>query len=349
MPFRSVSADPSPAEAQMAQNMGAVLQMLSGHWVAQTVRAAADLRLCDHVAAGAHTAEEVARKESSDPGTTYRLMRACASLGLLAYEGQRRFSLTPLGQVLREDVPGSLRETALMQGAHGHWQAWGLFPEAVREGRTQADRALGSSMFDYLAQHPGEAALFSKAMANMTGLIVADTVALLDLAEAGTVADIGAADGSLLLALMQANPGIEGVAFDLPHVTASAQQAADKAGLSDRFTTVAGDFFDSVPKADYYLLKWILHDWTDEQCLTILRNCRRAADAGARALVIETLVGDIGKPDPAAMLDMNMLAASEGQERDLEEFDALFAASGWRRTGVSPTHSLYSLVELEAV
>jgi hypothetical protein len=127
-----------------------------------------------------------------------------------------------------------------------------------------------------------------------------------------------------------------------------AQRAADEAGLTDRFSTVAGDFFESVPAADYYLIKWILHDWPDEGCLRVLRNCRASARPGARALVIEALVGEIGKPDPAALLDMNMLAATRGQERDLDEFDALFAASGWRRVGLRPTRSLYSLVELAA-
>jgi hypothetical protein len=132
-------------------------------------------------------------------------------------------------------------------------------------------------------------------------------------------------------------------------VVPGAQRAADEAGLSGRFSAVAGDFFDSVPEADYYLLKWILHDWTDEQCQTILRNCREAARPGARVLVIEALVGEIGRPDPAALLDMNMLAVSRGQERDPAEFDALFHSSGWKRTATSPTRSLYSLIELEAL
>lgn len=348
MPFKKELTRPSPAEEETARNVDTVMGMLTGHWTAQITRAAADLRIADHVAAGRGTAQEIAEAESSDPGTTYRLMRACASLGFLTHEGQHRFRLTPLGQVLREGVPGSLREAALVQGASGHWQSWGLFPEAVRTGGNQVEGALGSDIFSYFSRNPGEAALFSKFMSNMTGMVIEDAISLLDLDGVGRVVDVGGAEGALIIQLMNEHPDVEGQVFDLPHVVEEAQRAAAEAGLSDRFSAVGGDFFAEVPEADYYLLKNILHDWNDEQCRTILRNCRQAARPGARVLVIEALIGEIGKPDQAVMMDMNMLAVTEGLERDLEEFDDLFASSGWQRTGMRPTRSLYSLIELEA-
>jgi hypothetical protein len=128
-----------------------VLGMIHGYWASQVVRAAADLRLADHLAAGARTAAEVAALESSDPHATYRLMRACAGLGLLDYDGDGRFSVTRTGSLLRSGVPGSLRDTALVFGAPGHWLPWGQLPEAVRKGSTQAAAALGADLFDYLA------------------------------------------------------------------------------------------------------------------------------------------------------------------------------------------------------
>jgi O-methyltransferase domain/Dimerisation domain len=348
MPLTNALPVPTEAEIAMGRDSAALYQMVTGHWVAQTVRAAADLRLTDHVAAGARTAEEIAELESADPATLYRLMRACASIGLLSWDGTA-FGTTSVGDLLREGVPGSLREAALVQGAHGHWQIWGLLPEAVREGQSQAKAALGMDVFEYLAQQPDEATLFSKAMSNITGLVIEDTIHLLDLGGAGTVLDVGGANGALVLALMAAHPEIRGQVLDLPHAVGGAEQAAAQAGLADRFSAVAGDFFVEVPAADYYLLKWILHDWSDEECVAILRNCRASARPGARLLVMEAVVGDLGTPDPAALLDLNMLAASSGQERDLAEFDALFAASGWRRVAASPTRSLFTLLELEAV
>jgi hypothetical protein len=213
MPFRGELPQPTGAEAELARNSATVFQMLTGHWVAQTVRAAADLRVTDHVAAGARTAEEVARLSASDPLTTHRLMRACASLGLLSYAGQGRYAPTPLGEVLRADVPGSLREAALVQGAYGHWQSWGRLPQAVRQGTNQVETALGMDLFQYFAKNPEEAALFAKAMSNMTGLVIEDTVRLLDLGDASLVVDIGGANGALVLALMRAHSEIQGQVF----------------------------------------------------------------------------------------------------------------------------------------
>jgi hypothetical protein len=117
--------------------------------------------------------------------------------------------------------------------------------------------------------------------------------------------------------------------------------AAEKRGLSMRFSAVAGDFFAAVPAADLYLLKTVLHDWEDDQATSILRNCRSATHDGGRALVVETVIGEIGKPDFATLSDM-VLCVTGGIERDLEEFDALFAASGWRRDKTYPVGGGYS-------
>ncbi|MFE0689649.1 acetylserotonin O-methyltransferase [Streptomyces sp. JH002] len=347
MPLTGTAPELSPAEVEAAQHAQALYQMTTAHWITQVVRAAAVLRVADHIADGARTAEEIAERESSHPGATHRLLRACASIGLLAHEGGGRFDLTPVGALLRDGVPGSLRDAALLSGAPAHWQVWQPFPEAVREGRPQWERALGSDLFTYLAQHPEDAELFSRAMNNATEQVVQDTVALLDLDGAARIADIGGADGALVLGLMAEHAHLEGVVFDLPHALPAAEAAAKAAGVAERFEAVAGDFFESVPQADYYLLKWVLHDWSDEQCVRILRNCREAARPGGRILVIEALLGETGSPDPVALLDMNMLSVSAGQERSLEAYDALFAEAGWKRTGLRPTRSMFALIELE--
>jgi hypothetical protein len=339
--------------AEMAANANTLLEMISGYWITQILRAAADLSVMDHVAAGAATPEEVAERESSDPATTYRLMRACVSAGLLTHEGNRRFAVTKLGALLRAGAPGSLREMAMSQGARGHWHPWMFLPEAVRRGRSQAPAALGmpegTSSFDYFAQNPEEGAIYTVAMSNATGMVVDDVVAAADLSRVGVAVDVGGADGVLVQSLMNRWPEVDGAVLDLPHVVEEAARRAEKAGVADRFTAVAGDFFAEVPAADLYLLKMILHDWNDEACRTILRNCRAAAKPGARALVIESVVGGLDQPGFAALLDMNMLATTPGQERDLDEFDALFAATGWRRIANTPTRTPQIILELEAI
>ncbi|MEU4314014.1 methyltransferase [Nocardia sp. NPDC024068] len=323
----------------------AVLDLLTGGWVAQTLRAVAQLRIADHLAHGPATAERVAESTGSDPGTTYRLMRAAASLGVLSYEGDRRFGLTGRGQLLRTDIPGSLRSLVLVQNEHAHWQAWGRLPEAVRQGRSQAREALGAEVFEYFAQpeNAEEAALFARAMGDFSGLVIPDAVAAVDTTGVASVVDIGGADGNFVLGLMQADPQLHGQVLDLPHAVEGARAEAGKRGLSERFSAVAGDFFTEVPSADLYLLKHILHDWDDERAVTILRNCRTAVNPSGRLMVLELV---IGTSDFATRMDMNMLAVTGGMERDLDEYDALFAASGWRRVNTFPVGGVFSLLEL---
>lgn len=355
MPLTGTLPALTRAEANLKEQSDALLGMITGHWVAQTVRAAADLRVTDHVAAGARTAPAVAALESSDTDATYRLMRAMAAIGLLDHDGQGGFAVTALGGLLRENAPGSLRAAALARSGPGLWQGLGLLPQAVREGASQIVQATGRTLFDFFTANTEAARIFSQAMADLSGQVAEDVVALLDLDGASSVADIGGANGSLVVALLRAHPELTGLVFDLPHVADGARAAARAAGVADRFTAVAGDFFAAVPAADYYLLKWILHDWRDEDCVRILRNCRAGGGPGARMLIVEALIGasegvpDDPRPDLVALMDMNMLAATEGKQRTLAEFDELFAATGWRRVAIKRGRSMDSLLELAAV
>ncbi|MFF7211863.1 methyltransferase [Streptomyces sp. NPDC008238] len=332
-----------------AANAGVLMQMLSGYWVTQIVRAAVDLSLPDHLADGPLDAGEIAEREASDPATTYRLLRACASLGLVAHQGGRRFSGTPLSELLLTGVPNTLREVALTWAGPSHWRAWERFPEAVRKGGTQIESALGTDFFTYLGDHPAEAELFSVAMSGMSEQLNRDLARALDTTGSAVAVDVGGGTGALVQGLMLANPELRGESLDLPHATATALASAEKQGLADRFTAVTGDFFESVPPADLYLLKMVLHDWNDADCVTILSNCRASARPGARAVVVENVIGEIGAPGFEPLADMHMLAMLPGQERDLPEFDALFAASGWRRTAVTATGLQFKIIELEAI
>lgn len=347
----TAGAGAASAPAEKDKSLGdrptmALLGMIHGYWISQVVRAAADLRLADHLAAAPLTAREVAGLESSDPRATYRLMRACTGLGLLACDEDGRFAVTPAGALLRSGVPGSLREHALVFGAPGHWLPWGQLPEAVRKGGTQASAVLGADLFEYLAGQPEEAAQFAASMEALTGGVAAEAARVIDVTGVSLAADVGGGTGELVRELMRANDGLEGLVLDLPQAAAAAAQAAAADGLGGRFSAVAGDFFAAVPAADLYLLKAVLHDWDDDSCVRILRNCRNAARPGARAIVIENVIRDPARDRFATLLDMNMLAVTAGQERDLAAYDEIFAASGWRRTAVRGLPGARSLLEL---
>lgn len=311
--------------------------MVTSHWIPQVIRAAIDLSLPDHLAQEDLTADEIAQREDSAPGTTFRLMRACVVVGLLTADGQGRFHGTPLLGTLRNGVPGSLRGLALATTLPGQWLAWNEFTASVRAGETQAATALGTDFFEYLEHHPAEARDFSDGLTSTTALWTSTAAQVIDTTGAKVAADIGGANGSLLHLLLEANPDLRGIILDRPNIVAGATAETESKGLAGRTEIIGGDFFESVPPADLYLLKMILHDWDDERCVTILKNCRDAMNPGGRIAVVEMLVGELSDPGPAALMDMNMLAAVPGQERSLSEYDALLSAAGLRRTDITPT------------
>jgi hypothetical protein len=318
--------------------------MVTGFWVTQAVRAAALYNFADHLAAGTDTAEMIAEAESTEPDATRRLMRTCASLGLMASEDGRHFTGTSLLSTLQQDDPHSLRHFAISQSAPGHWLPWGRFPEAVRTGRHQVTAAHGeANIFDYFGKHLDEASSFTESMSNLSRASALDIAAVLDTKGVTLALDIGGAGGDVIRAMMRANPELNGGVFDLPHIV---PEAAEAEGLAGRFTTVGGNFFESVPPADLYVLKYILHDWEDADCVRILRNCRAQLADGGRIAVVDHLVGEPGQPGLAPLMDMNMLDMTGGRERQLTEFDALFTAAGLRRVNVTPAGA-FAVIEAQ--
>jgi hypothetical protein len=145
--------------------------------------------------------------------------------------------------------------------------------------------------------------------------------------------------------LLAAYPLLHGVLFDQPHVLGAAEEKLRAAGVIDRCRIVTGSFFDELPEgADAYLLKSILHDWEDEEAVAILRTCRRAMRTGGALLVVERVLGPPNEDARAKFSDLNMLVMPGGRERGLQEFEALFAAAGFRLEGETPSSSGFSVI-----
>jgi len=325
-----------------------MMGMVTGYWVTQMVRAAALYNFADHLSAGTNTAESIAKAESTDLDATRRLLRSCASLGLMTSEDGLHYAGTSLLNTLREDDPNSLRYFAISQSAAGHWLPWGRFPDAVRTGQHQVNAAHGEpSIFDYFSKHLDEASFFTESLTNLSRAAAQDIAAVLDTKGVKLALDIGGAGGDVIRAMMRANPTLQGGVFDLPHVIPAAAEAAEAEGVADRFTTLGGDFFEAVPPADLYVLKYILHDWDDDGCVRILKNCQASLVAGGRIVVVDHLVGESGQPGLAPLMDMNMLAMTGGREREIGEFDALFSAAGLRRVNVSSAGA-FAVIETES-
>src|SRR3954471_6727171 len=323
----------------------AMMGLITGYWVSQAVGVVALLAVADQLSDGPRQSDELARAVGADPQALYRVLRLLASIGVFSEDSPRSFGLTPLGETLRSDVPGSVRNFAITETAPGHWLPWGRLPESVRTGQPMAREALGMELFDWYAQSPEEAGFFNAAMGNLSALAASELVRVYDVSTVRTVADIGGAHGVLLAAILRANPSARGILFDLPHVIATAEEAIAAEGLAERCELVSGDFFAAVPEgADLHLLKQIVHDWDDERATQLLRTCHRALAPGGKLLLVEMVIPSDNRPSPAQAMDLNMMVVLGGRERTEEEYQHLLRTAGFRLERVIPTHSPFSVI-----
>jgi SAM-dependent methyltransferase len=328
----------------------AMMGLITGYWTSQAVGVVAQLGVADQLRGGPLPSDELARAVGADPAALYRVLRLLASIGVFAEPAPGCFGLTPLGETLRTDAPGSVRSFAITETAPGHWLPWGRLHESVRSGRPMADEALGMDLFSWYAQNPEEAGFFNAAMGNLSALAAGELVRVYDFSGARTVADVGGAHGVLLAAVLRANPAARGILFDLPHVIATAGDEIAAQGLAERCELVSGDFFEEVlPGADLHLLKQIVHDWDDERATRLLTNCHRALAPGGTLLLVEMVVPADNRPSPAQAMDLNMLVLLGGRERTEAEYRRLLGDAGFRLERVIPTHSPFSVIEAARV
>ena len=227
-----------------------------------------------------------------------------------------------------------------------HWRSWEVAANAVRTGRPQPKEVFGLPAFDYYGKHPDEGAQFGKAMQNISRFAAGAVLEAYDFSGVKTIMDVGGGNGSLALAILGKHPEMKGKVFDLPYIEPQAKLGIHAAGAADRCGFESGDFFKAVPRgADLHALKFILHDWTDEECVRILKCCRASLEPGGRVVVVEMLVPEEIRPDFVMLMDLNMLVMTGGRERTLKEFEAVFTQAGFELTRVVPTKSPFSVLE----
>jgi hypothetical protein len=307
-----------------------LMRRLGGKWVVQALATAAQLRIPESLSEP-KTIDELASKLGCEPDPLFRLLRVLSGEGIVELESDGRYHLTPMGVHLRQESLGRLAEFV---ASPSQWAPWTELAYSVRTGHSAFERTHGQSLFDYLESHPDEARLYDDAVDAFT-TEQAEAFAALDVFdEIGTLVDVGGGRGTLLAALLRLRPGLRGVLFDRPHVVASAQERFTAEGLADRCEFVGGDFFESVPAgADAYVIKHVLHNWDDERAAALLRRCAEAAGARGRVLAIDAIVLPGNRPDFARLIDLEMLAVTEGgKERSKPELRRLFSAAGLRLT-----------------
>ena len=325
----------------------ALVQLVFGKCMSMAISVVAKLRVADLLADGPKSVADLATRTNSHAPSLYRVLRALAAVGVFTELADGRFALTPMSEYLRTGVTGSLRGMADFFGSDWSWRAWGNLLETVQTGRTAFDSIFGEPVFDYLAKHPDEAAVFNEGMTGFSSNIAPAVAGAYNFADFKTVVDVGGGHGVLMNTILQVYAEVNGIVFDSLHVVAGAEDAIHKAGLTGRCRAVGGNFFQSVPAGDAYLMKHIIHDWPDDQATTILRNCRKAVNHGGKLLLVELVIAPGNAANLAKIVDLEMLAIASGRERTEVEYRQLLAGAGWRLSRVLPTKSSTQIIEAE--
>lgn len=216
---------------------------------------------------------------------------------------------------------------------------------ALRQGKTPFEVQYGRPVFEYFEENAEQRRLFGGFMSFMTELVVKFIHENFEFEPFEVVADIGGSHGDLLFSVLEQYPGTRGLLFDLPGVAEQAEQVVRSSCLADRIEVVGGSFFEGVPPADLYLLKQILHDWSDEECVKILGSIRKSIKPHGRVVVIDYLLSDVPRPTQGQATDIGMMVWDTGRERKRSDFESLFAQSGFKISRICENPMGQSLVE----
>ena len=327
-----------------------LLTLNFGIVVSACLHTAVKLKLAEHLHQDARTLDELAQLSGTRPERLVRILRVLTAYGIFQETKPGVFCQTPMSCYLLPDYPGSVHTMILMRDQLYWWRIWELTHEWVQSETPLFELTWGENFWELQREKPEIASLFNQAMLSFSHVVDTALVDAYDFSQTGTVVDIGGGYGSLLACILQRHPHLKGVLFEQPHVLDEAKKRYEEADLSQRCTFVTGNFLETIATTgDCYILKTILHDWDDQHCITILRNCRAAMQAGGRILVIE-LLNEYSNPSPyPALMNLYMGALFNGKERSAEEFAALYRETGFRFSRAIPTSSIFSLIEGIAV
>ncbi|AIC16633.1 methyltransferase [Nitrososphaera viennensis] len=310
-----------------------VIDTILGRWRSQILYTGVKLGIFESLGTVPKHASEIARELGLDASLSYRLLRALASIGFLNEKDGQSFSITPLGELVRKDHPQTLRGVILLEEGPEHYSIWKHLVDMVRDGKQDGFiREFGLRIFDYIPQNPAYAEVFNYAMSSYSAThtkLVLEALKSYDFSNIRRLCDIGGGHGHLICNILQKHPQLQGTVLELESTIKNKELLwAEKMGMADRCKYLAGDMFQEVPSSDAYIMKMILHDWNDEECVKILSNIQRASPAGGRILVVEHVVPGPEIPHFSKLFDIHMMCALTGRERTEKEYAVLLEKAG---------------------
>jgi hypothetical protein len=336
-----------PQDTSAGESRAKLLRAREGLMLCQSIYAAAQLNLADHVSAGVCAIPELAEKTGTNAAALQRLLRLLASEQIFRETAPGEFQHTDASELLCSDAAGSLRPLFLFIGSDFFYPCFGQIGYSVETGVPSRTKLSGTDSFTYLSEHPGLARVFDDAMTAMVEALGPAIARAYDFGQWGRLMDVGGGNGILLAHILRAYPMLQGVLADQEHVLMRAREKGFLAGdLQSRADMAPCNFFREIPQGSRaYLMSRVIHDWNDEQAKVILDNCRHVIPPDGALLLVENALGDINEPSPGRYADIAMLVLTGGRERTVDEYRALLAASGFRLQRAVPTRQNHLILE----
>ncbi|MEZ5709296.1 MAG: methyltransferase [Blastomonas sp.] len=320
--------------------------MVCAGWRTQIIHEGVQSGLFEILSDTPRTVDEIAGESGLHGPTVFRVLKALSSLSLCKYAPPASFSLTSMGRLL---------QAGSNQSQRGHALNWGgRIMETLRTiGQTlqTGEPGFGSGDFNAINSNSKAAEAFNFAMSEQSRPVARLLATKHDFSGYSMVMDVGGGYGGTLVELLAAYPDLRGAVYDLPQVEKGARPYFEKAGVAERASFIGGSFFEAVATgADCLILKYILHDWADDECGPILDNCRKAMETGQHLLVIERIMPEIpgAEHEDVVRADMVMMPIN-GKERTLAEYERFAAASGFAIRSVEPLLDGCSVMDFEAI
>jgi hypothetical protein len=317
--------------------------LIMGFRTTQIIATAARLNLAEHLKDGPKTYLQLASITRTDARTLYRLMIALTNLDIVEKNADGTFSISVLGKLLEDHAQGSLRYVAMLYGEPWLWEAYAHLPYSLMSGRPAFEYIHGQTLYDFLGRNAPAAEIFNKAMSAFSIHEAQAIKKVFPFSGTKTMIDVGGGKGTFMTSLLEDDLHLRAVVFDQPSVSDRVGKNSDSL---NRIAYVSGDFFKEVPGGgDIYLLKSVLHNWDDQACMAILKNCHTAMHENARLLIIERIIPEGNERSEGKFFDINMLVMTNGRERTEKEYKKLLDDSGFTLLRVISTESAVSIIE----
>lgn len=320
-----------------------MMQYILGKWISKPIHVAAALGIADILSVADTNIIDLANQTQTSPSGLYRMMRALAGVGIFKETDDRVFSNTPLSECLQEN---RLKSAALLFESAWHNRLWDELLYSVQTEKPASEKIFGKPIFNWMADNPQQAEIFHQANAMKASSSHRVIAEVYDFKDVNTLMDVGGGYGSLMIEILKVHPHIKGVVAELPGVISEIRQSVKASRLESRIKAVECDFFDAIPGgSDVYLFSHILHDWPDDTCVTILKNCRKVISENGKLLIIEAIIPEGNEFSISKLLDLEVLLMGGGKERTEEEFQVLFEKSGFSLFKSHPTNESISIIE----